>query len=380
MIEDSWRDCAHKFDNRTRRASFQHAAIEKGNSMKDCLVTAFLGVLLLIVNGSAIMTSTRTDLTKPPPTTVSSLSGLPKTEAAYGKNKIPYFLPTGRLRLQLSVNEKTQECEIKVTEVYLTDTSQLFFAEYQPSVLSEDTVTITTEKSGLLKKIETKTKDQTLAIIVSLIDIAKAVMGIPTPLTKTLGLAPCILDRTFDPFDKLETAAVISLLKNIDISPRLTDLAIDQYGSAGNVNDQWYTPPPIGTKGIFHRPLLPYKFTVKTDTDAVQSSTVVYLPNQSPILSVDISRAPFVENQYSLMFADGILTEIKWIKPSEFLGFLNIPLNIAKAIASIPNELLTVKVTDLNAEKGVLEGQKNLLQAQLDLIKKQRELEEAQSK
>jgi hypothetical protein len=65
----------------------------------------------------------------------------------------------GRLSLQLSVNKDTQECEIKVSEVYLTDTSTLFFAEYQASAFSDDTVTITTEKSGLLKKIETKTKD-----------------------------------------------------------------------------------------------------------------------------------------------------------------------------------------------------------------------------
>src|SRR4030095_9818795 len=91
---------------------------KKGNFMKNRLVTGFAPVLLLLANGCTIVTSTRAELTKAPPTAPSSLTGLPKAEAEYGRNKIPYFLPTGRLRLQLSVNEKTLECEIKVTEVY----------------------------------------------------------------------------------------------------------------------------------------------------------------------------------------------------------------------------------------------------------------------
>jgi hypothetical protein len=155
---------------------------------------------------------------------------------------------------------------------------------------------------------------------VSLIDIAKAVMRIPTPLTKRAGLAPCILDRTFDPFNNTEKAAVTALLANIGINPRLTNITLDPYDSTADVNDRWYSPPPTSTKGIFHRPLLPYKFTIKTDTEAVQSSAVVYLPNKSPILSIDVSRAPFVENEYSITFTDGIMTEIKWVQPSEVLG------------------------------------------------------------
>lgn len=43
------------------------------------------------------------------------------------------------------------------------------------------------------------------------------------------------------------------------------------------------------------------------------------------------------------------------------LGFLNIPIDVASAIASIPGQLLTVKVQNTQAERQLLEAQKNLI-------------------
>lgn len=334
----------------------------------------YFSPLLLAVASCAILKSTLVNLAQPLPGSGNGSNGA----IVDGKNKIPYFLPTGRLRIQMGVNEKTQECEMKVNEVYLPDFSQSYLLEYSPSIFSDDTVTIAISKTGLLTKVETKTKDQTPTIITQLAEIARAALRLPVaPSTRFLA-KPCLLDQTYDPFDDNEPNEILKLIQAID--PNVSSVSVELYSPASSknqsVNSSWLKVDSV-QNGIVHRPLLPYKFTVKTKNKSVEPSSVVYLPNRSPILRIDIFRAPFVENQYALTFTDGILTEIKWVKPSEALGFLAIPVNLARTIASIPNELLTVKVQDLNAQKGVLEAQKNLIDAQLNLIRTQHELEAA---
>ena len=310
----------------------------------------------------------------------------PQPENFDVKNKIVYFLPTGHIRLQIFEPEGKLQCEIKVTEIYVPDVSKSFFVEYHPSILSDDSeVKVTVNKQGFLAGVLTKTEDKTPAIIAALGQIARTILRLPAappmPLAPDAEPLPCKLDMTFDPFNPVERAHVLSQVQMQRVGQNVTALKIEPVSanapSTNGIDDDWFRKTLDRIPGIYHRPLLPYKLKFETTNPALQPVTVVYLPNNSPILGLDILRAPFVKNEYDITFENGILTSVKWVKPSEALGFVNIPLDLAKAIVSIPSELLTVKVNDLTAEKGLLEAEKNLIQAQLDLIVKQKELGEA---
>ncbi len=119
--------------------------------------------------------------------------------------------------------------------------------------------------------------------------------------------------------------------------------------------DEWYKKKykNSGYNGIFYRPLLPYTFAIEIN-NTLYHPTVVYLPNKAPILSIDISRKAFIPYKLTIDFENGILKQVTWVKSSEVVGFLKIPIDVAKAIVSIPAELLTVKVNNITQEKNLI--------------------------
>jgi hypothetical protein len=329
----------------------------------------FVGALLL--QSCAILQSTHYDLTTQESTHYAA-------ENKFFKNKVAYFLPKGRLRLQMQVTG--EQCEIKVSEIFVPDPKMLFFVDYKHSVFSDDSqVKIGVDpKTGLLTAIETITEDQTSSIIVGVAQIARAILGLPAPAVGLEVVPPrCQLDRTFDPFDDNDFKTMLHLIRTQNsgvtclqlISPMKIDREVCVDEVTKKVGKVTVSPEKVvkskgtsvyeATPGVLYRAALPYEFVVKFD-EAVQPSTV--------------------ENKYTITFENGMLKDIAWVKPSEVLGFISIPADIARAIVAIPGELLTVKVKDIDAEKGLLEAQKNLIQAQLELIAKQKELEEATQK
>jgi hypothetical protein len=70
----------------------------------------------------------------------------------------------------------------------------------------------------------------------------------------------------------------------------------------------------------------------------------------------------------NLKFTNGVMSSVDLSKPSEVLGCLDIPLQIAKAFTSIPSELLTLKINQTNQETSLLKAQTDLLKAQTALM------------
>lgn len=289
------------------------------------------------------------------------------------ENQIPYFLPTGRLRIKMFTPEGSTECNMTIEEVYLAE--RLLFLQYNPSIFSTDSdIKIAVSTEGFLTAIDSKTKDATPEIIVALAKIAKIAMGIPPAPLAGLQLEPCKLDLTFDPFRETEKKHVLEKIHNIN--PDIIGLKIvPMFNKVQAGLQQKSNDIPNATKGVVYLTRLPYEFKIETSTKGVQLSQMVYLPNESPLFVLEIKRKPFVENSINITFDKGMLTQVKWTKPSEALGFINIPIDVAKAIMAIPGELLTVKVNDLNAEKGFLTAQKEYMEAQISLMKKKAELE-----
>lgn len=280
------------------------------------------------------------------------------------ENQVPYFLPTGKLNIKIN---KSDCSKITVETVYVPD--RLLFLKYNPSIFSSDKdITINRSTEGFLTGIHSKTEDETADIIAGLAKIAKMAIGIPAAfMSDTKSEKTCSdLNITFNPLksDELESASIKlkkstnSAIKNIDITPLFT------LNKNTSIKSQ-----PSEVEGVYYLTRLPYQFNIEMSNPADKVTSVVFLPNESPLFVLDIKRKPFVENSIDITFDNGILTMVKWNKPSEALGFVNIPIDIAKSIMAIPSELLTVKVKNLANEKAFIDAQTQYIKAQMELEK-----------
>jgi hypothetical protein len=339
--------------------------------LRRLLSYLFVLVLPFISEACAIVKSNKVDLTANPGDQIDT------------QNKIPYFLPTGRLRLQLAENTDTTQCELAVSVVYVPDINNLYFVEYNPSVFSNDKlVKIGIGTNGLLKTIETQTEDTSSQVLAKLVELGKIVaLRLPSPVPAAKREVPCQLDVTFDPLEihkekyKDLREQISNRLQAFD--PEVSGFEIVLAHEPSQL-PKWGGSRPKSIDGVVHRPLLPYFFQLKTKDGLVSlAPQIVYLPNEAPFFTIDIKRRAFIDHKYTLSFTDGILTEVSWVKPSEALGFVQIPVDIAKAIVAIPAEMLTVKVNNAKAEADLLNAQKSLLDARDELRKRIEELEAA---
>ena len=137
--------------------------------------------------------------------------------------------------------------------------------------------------------------------------------------------------------------------------------------------------------GVCYRPVIPFNVELRPGgvlyrplgrpVEAIEVAQgvqeVFMLPNRSPVVCLPIERVPFVESRFRATFANGLLTSVESDKPSEILGFLEIPIRVAKAIVSIPAELLQFKINHYDQVKQSAAGEQAALRAIEDLSKTQ---------
>jgi hypothetical protein len=273
---------------------------------------------------------------------------------------------------------------------FVPDTDHIYLLRYEQSNLSTDKVKIETNERGLINGVTTTSKDP---IPAGIRELANFVIGVATsgitaapPFAAFPGPAvdsgPFKVEARFDP----------ARAKNGGDDETLTQLRgyLAQFGVEINVR----RPPMLGPSTdekiatgceemVCYRFVLPYRLVVTDPISRGQAEAIVMLPNEGPIAGVRVVRRSFVENKFTLVFTNGVLTSADYDDPSALIGALMIPIDIAKAIVSIPSALFRFTIAheqaDLTAEKDVIEAQKALAQAQIDLLQKEQELEALQS-
>jgi len=176
----------------------------------------------------------------------------------------------------------------------------------------------------------------------------------------------------YNPIEKLYTECGV---QSIDLIPLFKESPHSvgelPVSKSGATESEAPRPSNSESKGIYYRPVLPYKLILK-HTDFLLTK-VIYLPNYSQPLSIDVNRPGFVDKIQELTFDNGILKEVHIKRPSEAEGFLNIPVSVVKAFAGFPLELIQFKV-----DHGTVYNQ--LLQQQIQQLKNERELMELKMK
>lgn len=263
---------------------------------------------------------------------------------------------------------------------HLPDPSQQFVAMPQHSILRNDKQVLKVGTNGLLSSANVEADDVTAEIIT---EIAGAVAGLSGgfPLVTPLFVMPsqdgaavtCYprpITKIFDPanadsLNKVNTAADFSrlgLTLNVSyLSSDATGVLVNPVTKAAKVP----TTPDPGVAGLFYRTPVPVVLSIESKVDDTVSETahasVLMIPQAGPTSYIPFKSAAFVKTVDDVTFENGILTSWTHDRPSELLSLAGLPVAVAKALLSVPAELITLKVDYSSAEEALAAQQVSLI-------------------
>jgi hypothetical protein len=251
---------------------------------------------------------------------------------------------------------------------YVADTESAFRARLNHRITRNDTLTISTNASGLLTGGNSISADQSSAIAQAIARIAGAGGG--------LDAAPFAFNRRQSPAIDAPAAGVPCTERSPAAHTTLIDLAdrnqlnmftaalrgsyayyrLEVSGADGqSTGGHSHTSADTNGDGLFYRRNLPHTLTAYSAEPHGGDNPLVLLlfemPNSSPTEFIGYPNGPLTESKYTIAFENGMLTSYKAERPSELLAGLNLPLDVVKAFLSVPAELLTLRINNLTKQK-----------------------------
>jgi hypothetical protein len=370
-------------------------------------IFAFLGFLVfifiieLITGCTVVKTSFSGDKTKAPtvstvfyylPQSVITIRATAKIEVIYKSDST------------LTDSSKPVEIAFSTTSEMIPDTRDLLSVNYKPNILMADDVKFVVSPNGLLETVNITTEDRTPDILSKLSEVPKFFLGTSKSETKGEGLIIKIKEVTSDFIinasdipNKRDSAKKIkwnAIIQNelansedfrilaMDFSiyssdidkpiPELSDLIKDT--SSKNPNE---------VSGILTRPLKNIKLNFLIDRQhfSIDEEIKAYstIADFGRIVTVPIKRTAFVKKVSAIEIKNGVIISHSINKPSSVEGFITIPINILKAIVSIPAELVQFKIDNTKGlselEKAKLDYEKSIQDSQKFNMSKESELE-----
>jgi hypothetical protein len=294
---------------------------------------------------------------------------------------------------------------------YVPDFNFPYFLEYNPSNGTNDEVTINVGPNQLLQTANSKSADQTGPILSALAELAGkvaqlVVTGGTMPLAQSVDknkgaeqpckIKPMKLSTFIDPtndtgpkFYEFSATYIEELLKNkasetikfsvSKLSSNVSETEMPGYCKKKTGCGTSYTAKKdFEIPGIVFRSLALYSITLSVGGcfDQQTLTLTAMAPNDGQVFVVDVSRTPLVEQKTNLTIVDGMLTQIDLNKPSTYLALAKIPLDILKAIASVPNDILTLRIKKIQDEGTLTKAQGDLLQNEIQRMKNEKLLQQ----
>jgi hypothetical protein len=307
-----------------------------------------------------------------------------------------YFLPTASLTIKatatvvvniVNFDDGTSSNGAKLTSLQLEntvniepDTNQLLTLQYNSFSFANDEIKLTTNNSGLLETISSTAEDRISSIIAEVSEAPKKILS-AQKLELAVEAEPAkktAINTTTQTTTYLKAFTILSeelqngqfsrdWFINIDGSFQ-SDLSVD---ASFNVS-----LPAKRTKsldgyfeieGVLTRPLQKIKLSV-TNVSLNSSIPIEYnilMPDPSMLIQVPIKRSLFVKKINLPKFSNGLLIENNINKPSEVEAAVSIPINILKAIFSIPAQLLSFKIAHVQQQTAFETASQNLAKIQM---------------
>ncbi len=295
----------------------------------------------------------------------------------------------GNVVRSITSNSKSRPLyDITLTRYTVPDMENPICLNFKHSNSADDDYDVTISTTGLIQSVNSVNTDKSLDIALKTVElvgtIAKAA-SLPGSVALAYRAAeidepdesleePIInLDAVYDYqaliggkniLENYEYKNKAALNMNLILS--LTSLAGDKFPQHKQATYQ-----NLSGNSFYYKGLVPH--TLKLDFGLQTYEDIVYLPDNSPVFSYDLTRGALVKKTTNLTFTDGMLTSVAIENPSELLAAVEFPLEILKAIIAVPAELLTFKVENYNAQTNAYAAQTKLLEALIELESKKSE-------
>lgn len=270
--------------------------------------------------------------------------------------------------------EKTA-CTIAIKDTITEpDPRYLYRLDHLRDYLGEDKVTVTLTPSGLLSKVDISAEDKSGEFVTKLAELAKesakAFIAMAGAGVEQNGPQPFYFSVVIDPTDRDDMNRLQSQLDALGCPIKVTITTVRQ-NSVSSIEAEDLTPDASLIKehnGIYFRPALPHTLTFEPKDFKSYGfrkiENTIYLPNKAPVMFLDFKRVAFGKYTHVVEFENGLLKQVAFNVPSSALGFMTIPIEVAKAIASIPGEILQLKFNVVSKEKDLLDKQAELIETQ----------------
>jgi hypothetical protein len=254
------------------------------------------------------------------------------------------------------VQARLQDITLDNTVTIVPDTSSTLCLNYRSNIFMNDELKVTAGPSGLLDTV-TVTTDDHLSNILKLVGDTGGQLK-PADFISSQPVAGPVLNTVLLTYNKVFHLMPDQLEKG-SVCPWI--IFTDTAGSdAGKVNagfdirfDREKKPEAQVVdeepkNGLYTRPLTTLSFgiyfTDKKNEPLDGGKWEVSVPDVTRLVNVPLKRSAFVKRINTPKFASGLLTENYINEPSQFEGFISIPINIAKALVSIPAALFNFKI------------------------------------
>jgi hypothetical protein len=283
-----------------------------------------------------------------------------------------YSLPRALVSFAVKRKDGTLTFEIPPTLKYIPDPNARFRVALRGSIFASDETTITTNTEGLLTAINATNEDKLQTIVPKAIElitsIARATAGRKLASIPPNGPPPDFhIVTSIDPFNAKNNASEFNDITGgmtVEFS-NLDGTEITAYSAADEkkITEQC-------SRSVCFRALVPVFMTIRHENVLLVRYMAV-VPSPYLVGDYDIRRAACVKKINTLAFTNGVLTSATSNKPSEALACLQIPIDVANAIVSIPGELIKVRVNNYTENKSISEAEVAAIKAQIELLKAQ---------
>lgn len=295
-------------------------------------------------------------------------------------SSVYYHLPRGVIPISIKPHQNKANL-LEITQgatIYLPDRRAKYRLERHENAFSEDKLTVSVDEFGLLAGLNSDVADRSPQIVQKIVEIAANVAKAASAeaLTATpKGTEPqsCRVEALIDPFSSVSLAAANEALQKCQLTLTVSypgegvfDTPKDKRAQAA-LDAETATLAARCDGSICFRPVTPVAIRLRGDGN-VDATFVAAVPDIRSVFAYDVTRGPCIERVGALEITRGMMKKADLKKPSEVEGCLEIPLRVAKAAASIPGEVLTVRVQQAESEAKLLEAEREIIAAQQSLL------------
>lgn len=310
------------------------------------------------------------------------------------KNILFYYLPETLLKINAKITVDTYYLEDKLigaattgrqytfTSETIADTRNLLVLEYCNNGLFSDDLLFNVNEKGLLSNFKIETDDKTSTIIETLSKAIQDFKPLTVSTTKNDTSKINIEPKEYN----LEYIIKASEINKKDINIPFKVNVIDKNDPSHNIQiDESYsikTPDEVSVPydynklesessseklvdGIITRPIKNLKIIITT-SNKTEIPNYIQIADVSKILVLPITRTAFAKTTNEMTISNGIINSNKITRPSPINGFVQIPINIAKAVVSIPAQLIQIRINNNTNEKNLLKSEKEKLEYELN--------------